>query len=49
MYICTLLGWLDFYRTEWLPHLDQSFDYQNGNHTLSKLLKNLGSEGKPGW
>jgi hypothetical protein len=39
---------LDFYSTEWLPHLDQSYDYKNSDHSLSKLLKNLGAEGKPG-
>ena len=42
------IGWLDFYSTEWLPHLDQSYDYKNSNHSLSKLLKNLGAERKPG-
>ena len=42
------LGWLDFYTTEWLPHLDQSYHYDNANHSLARLLKNLGAEGKPG-
>ena len=42
-------GWLDFYTTEWLPHLDKSFDYKNASHSNSKLLRNLGSQGKPGY
>ena len=41
-------GWLDLYTTEWLPHLDQSFDYNNATHSLSRLLRNLGAQGKPG-
>lgn len=42
-------GWLDFYTTEWLPHLDQSFDYKNASHSNCKLLRNLGPQGKPGY
>lgn len=42
-------GWLDLYTTEWLPHLDQSFDYKNATHSLSRLLRNLGAQGKPGY
>jgi hypothetical protein len=38
-------GWLDFYTTEWLPHLDQSFDYNNASHSNCKLLRNLGGQG----
>jgi len=38
-------GWLDFYTTEWLPHLDQSFDYNNASHSNCKLLRNLGAQG----
>lgn len=38
-------GWLDFYTTEWLPHLDQSFDYNNASHANCKLLRNLGGRG----
>lgn len=41
-------GWLDLYTTEWLPHLDLSFDYNNASHSLSRLLRNLGAQGKPG-
>lgn len=41
-------GWLDIYTTEWLPHLDLSFDYNNASHKNVKLLRNLGAEGKPG-
>lgn len=47
-YARIFLGWLDFYSTEWLPHLDQSYDYKNGSHSQAKLFKNLGAEGKPG-
>jgi len=42
-------GWLDIYTTEWLPHLDLSFDYNNHSHSNAKLLRNLGAEGKPGY